>query len=177
MALFAQYAMASAEEALNDAGWSPESPEDLEATVSTYTRAMHQLLTRPGGVHRIRNRQSGRCGRYHSGIRKRGTRYHLCEEKYLELIHVGLPQSIATIRASLAHQPRRRSHLHAVWLQRPQPCGYYGMYHWGSRHRGCSTYGGFWRCRCYGIWRSRIMHPSTCYCWIRSCQKFGYGLE
>ncbi|KAK8202176.1 Mitochondrial beta-keto-acyl synthase [Zalaria obscura] len=32
MALFAQYAMASAEEALNDAGWSPESPEDLEAT-------------------------------------------------------------------------------------------------------------------------------------------------
>ena len=33
MARFAQYAMASAEEALNDAGWSPKTQEDLEATV------------------------------------------------------------------------------------------------------------------------------------------------
>ncbi|GAB7348791.1 hypothetical protein MBLNU459_g7513t1 [Dothideomycetes sp. NU459] len=32
MALFAQYAMACAEEALNDAGWAPKSEEDLEAT-------------------------------------------------------------------------------------------------------------------------------------------------
>lgn len=33
MALFAQYAMASAEEALQDANWLPQSEEDLEATV------------------------------------------------------------------------------------------------------------------------------------------------
>lgn len=33
MALFAQYAMACAEEALNDAKWNPKSEEDLEATV------------------------------------------------------------------------------------------------------------------------------------------------
>jgi len=33
MALFAQYAMACAEEALNDAGWEPKSEDDLEATV------------------------------------------------------------------------------------------------------------------------------------------------
>lgn len=32
MALFAQYAIASAEEALNDAGWHPTSQDDLEAT-------------------------------------------------------------------------------------------------------------------------------------------------
>lgn len=34
MAMFAQYAMASADEALNDAGWFPKKAEDLEATVS-----------------------------------------------------------------------------------------------------------------------------------------------
>lgn len=32
MALFAQYAIAAAEEALHDAGWHPTSPQDLEAT-------------------------------------------------------------------------------------------------------------------------------------------------
>lgn len=32
MALFAQYAIASAQEALDDAGWHPTKPEDLEAT-------------------------------------------------------------------------------------------------------------------------------------------------
>jgi 3-oxoacyl-[acyl-carrier-protein] synthase II len=35
MARFAQYAMVASEEALNDAGWSPKSEEDLESTVST----------------------------------------------------------------------------------------------------------------------------------------------
>lgn len=33
MAKFAQYAMASAEEALDDAGWAPTMQEELEATV------------------------------------------------------------------------------------------------------------------------------------------------
>lgn len=33
MATFAQYAMASAHEALTDAGWMPAKEEDLEATV------------------------------------------------------------------------------------------------------------------------------------------------
>ena len=33
MATFAQYAMAAAEEALDDAGWRPTSQADLEATV------------------------------------------------------------------------------------------------------------------------------------------------
>ena len=33
MATFAQYAMAAAEEALDDAGWRPTSDADLEATV------------------------------------------------------------------------------------------------------------------------------------------------
>ena len=33
MALFAQYAMACTEEALNDAKWNPSSEEDLENTV------------------------------------------------------------------------------------------------------------------------------------------------
>lgn len=37
MALFAQYAMAGAQEALNDAGWAPKSEEQLEATVSGYS--------------------------------------------------------------------------------------------------------------------------------------------
>ncbi|KAK3092183.1 Mitochondrial beta-keto-acyl synthase, partial [Teratosphaeriaceae sp. CCFEE 6253] len=32
MALFAQYAIASAQEALDDAGWHPSSQHDLEAT-------------------------------------------------------------------------------------------------------------------------------------------------
>ena len=35
MALFAQYAIASAEEALNDAGWHPTTPEELQATGGT----------------------------------------------------------------------------------------------------------------------------------------------
>jgi 3-oxoacyl-[acyl-carrier-protein] synthase II len=33
MALFAQYAMAAAQEALEDAEWNPSAEEDLEATV------------------------------------------------------------------------------------------------------------------------------------------------
>jgi 3-oxoacyl-[acyl-carrier-protein] synthase II len=33
MALFAQYAMCSAAEALQDANWMPKSEEDLQATV------------------------------------------------------------------------------------------------------------------------------------------------
>jgi 3-oxoacyl-(acyl-carrier-protein) synthase len=33
MARFAQYAMVASEEALNDAGWSPKSEEDLQSTV------------------------------------------------------------------------------------------------------------------------------------------------
>lgn len=33
MARFAQYAMVASDEALKDAGWSPEKEEDLEATV------------------------------------------------------------------------------------------------------------------------------------------------
>lgn len=36
MALFAQYAMAATEEALNDAGWKPEVFEQREATVSSF---------------------------------------------------------------------------------------------------------------------------------------------
>lgn len=35
MALFAQYAMAATEEALEDAGWKPEPFEQREATVCT----------------------------------------------------------------------------------------------------------------------------------------------
>jgi len=38
MATFAQYAMASAQEALTDAQWMPTEDEDLEATVSICTR-------------------------------------------------------------------------------------------------------------------------------------------
>jgi len=37
MATFAQYAMASAHEALTDAGWMPTKEEDLEATVRGIT--------------------------------------------------------------------------------------------------------------------------------------------
>jgi len=36
MARFAQYAMVAAEEALEDAGWTPQKEEDLEATVICY---------------------------------------------------------------------------------------------------------------------------------------------
>ena len=35
MAKFAQYAMAAAEEALDDAGWKPTTCEEKEATVKT----------------------------------------------------------------------------------------------------------------------------------------------
>jgi 3-oxoacyl-[acyl-carrier-protein] synthase II len=36
MALFAQYAMAATEEALEDAGWKPTNFEQREATVSSF---------------------------------------------------------------------------------------------------------------------------------------------
>jgi 3-oxoacyl-[acyl-carrier-protein] synthase II len=38
MALFAQYAMAAAQEALDDAEWKPTSEEELEATVSLISK-------------------------------------------------------------------------------------------------------------------------------------------
>jgi 3-oxoacyl-[acyl-carrier-protein] synthase II len=37
MARFAQYAMVASEEALNDAGWSPDKEDDLEATVGFFS--------------------------------------------------------------------------------------------------------------------------------------------
>ena len=46
MALFAQYAMAASQEALDDAEWHPESPEDFEATVGITCTCTQAMLTR-----------------------------------------------------------------------------------------------------------------------------------
>jgi 3-oxoacyl-[acyl-carrier-protein] synthase II len=58
MALFSQYAMAAATEALDDAGWNPTAEDDLESTVCFYLlavtrQASHSVL---GSVHWIWNR-------------------------------------------------------------------------------------------------------------------------
>ena len=39
MAKFAQYAMVASEEALNDAGWTPTTEDELEATVGRFQRS------------------------------------------------------------------------------------------------------------------------------------------
>lgn len=44
MALFAQYAMAATEEALEDAGWKPTKFEQREATVRSFWRMIVRLL-------------------------------------------------------------------------------------------------------------------------------------
>lgn len=44
MAMFAQYAMAATEEALEDAGWKPTKFEQREATVRIFRRAFGHLL-------------------------------------------------------------------------------------------------------------------------------------
>lgn len=46
MALFAQYAMASAEEALQDANWMPQSEEDLQATVRGQYSSKQKVMLR-----------------------------------------------------------------------------------------------------------------------------------
>lgn len=52
MAKFAQYAIASAQEALTDAGWMPTKEEDLEATVRESIHGLRDtLLTTSGCVY------------------------------------------------------------------------------------------------------------------------------
>lgn len=57
MALFSQYAMAAAEEALEDAGWKPNKGDDLEATVIiSFQEFMSSgLIQASGSVYRIWN--------------------------------------------------------------------------------------------------------------------------
>jgi 3-oxoacyl-[acyl-carrier-protein] synthase II len=45
MARFAQYAMVASEEALADAGWTPQKEDDLEATVRCVICIQRHLLT------------------------------------------------------------------------------------------------------------------------------------
>lgn len=58
MAMFAQYAMAAAEEALEDAGWKPTAFEQREATVSIFllyhygTDSLNFLFLRTDSQHR-----------------------------------------------------------------------------------------------------------------------------
>lgn len=58
MAMFAQYAMAAAEEALEDAGWKPTAFEQREATVSIFllyhygTDSLNLLFLRTDSQHR-----------------------------------------------------------------------------------------------------------------------------
>jgi 3-oxoacyl-[acyl-carrier-protein] synthase II len=58
MALFSQYAMAAATEALDDAGWKPTKEEDLEATVwNSFNGVKYVAKTvNSGSIHRIWNR-------------------------------------------------------------------------------------------------------------------------
>lgn len=60
MALFSQYAMAAAGEALEDAGWKPSKEEDFEATVTIFCRCFVtlRLICVSGSLHWIWNRQS-----------------------------------------------------------------------------------------------------------------------
>jgi len=51
MATFAQYAMASAQEALTDAEWMPTEREDLEATVRQRTRSLQPETNSQQGVY------------------------------------------------------------------------------------------------------------------------------
>lgn len=44
MAMFAQYAMAATEEALEDAGWKPTKFEQREATVRFFWRAFASIV-------------------------------------------------------------------------------------------------------------------------------------
>ena len=53
MATFAQYAMAAAQEALNDAGWTPTREEDREATVCYLLELMHWRLSKLMAVSRV----------------------------------------------------------------------------------------------------------------------------
>ena len=56
MALFAQYAMASTEEALEDAGWKPTTFDEREATVWSTDPILDKYRTHHsiGGLPRLR---------------------------------------------------------------------------------------------------------------------------
>jgi hypothetical protein len=77
MARFAQYAMVASEEALSDAGWSPKTEDDLEATVQ---RPLHPLFITDimlGRLHGLRYRKFRRCVRHYHCLRERSKRYFL----------------------------------------------------------------------------------------------------
>lgn len=72
MAKFAQYSMAAAQEALDDAGWQPTSIENLQATVCitcvSFCDCPDQL---PGRLHRFGNRLVGRLLQHRHSIPRR----------------------------------------------------------------------------------------------------------
>lgn len=72
MALFAQYAMASAAEALRDANWMPQSEEDLQATVlGQYASQQGTMLNLIAGcLYWLWYRESGRCLQHSCRIRE-----------------------------------------------------------------------------------------------------------
>jgi hypothetical protein len=69
MALFAQYAMVAAQEALEDAEWKPTAEEDLENTVRYIQLGSYSnLLTPVGSLYWFRYWKFGRCCQHHLGL-------------------------------------------------------------------------------------------------------------
>jgi 3-oxoacyl-(acyl-carrier-protein) synthase len=58
MARFAQYAMVASEEALNDAEWSPDKEDDLEATVGLISISSAVADTTSGCLPGLRHWES-----------------------------------------------------------------------------------------------------------------------
>lgn len=120
MALFAQYAMASAEEALQDAKWMPQSEEDLQATVRGLYASQQEIMLSfiAGCLYWLRYRESGRCLQHGCRIRKgRMSDDQRPASKRDTDIIIGLQKGIATVCTQALDQSGCRSHFNEIRIQ------------------------------------------------------------
>lgn len=115
MALFAQYAMASTEEALEDAGWKPTAFEEREATVSTV-----EMLTCLVGWLTVQGICLG------SGIGNfdevydtvvaydKGVRCVSRQDLNFRLTRAGLQKDFAAVCSEAADQSRGRAYIYEI---------------------------------------------------------------
>jgi len=185
MPKFMQYAMVAAKEALDDAGWHPEDPNDLEMTVSisslwplrpviSYFESLKGVCLGSGigAFEDVYNTSLAFAEHVHPPFPFRPPSTPLT-------LLTGCKKSLPPIRPPSSHQPSRRAHLHEMGFhgtpfplvpmckfrayqpQGAQPRRIHSLYNRCPLHRRRSTVHCPRRCGRDGCRRRGILHSPT----------------
>lgn len=179
MALFAQYAMAASQEALEDASWHPKSDEDLEATVCDSRPDILSVADTPQGVY-IGSGIGSFDEVFETSIAYEKGGYRKVSPLFVPRLLINLAAGHISMRFGLkvCRRPIRRHGCPLTfYFPGTKSCGHDCLHDWCSRNRRRCSFHRLRRCRRNDRWRRRILHPSFGYCRIRPCQKSSHGLE